>query len=466
MSIMSWSLEIDVSLSKYRAGDTVSGSVCLVSQYAKGQEVDVGSIMIEFTGRSTTAKHWPRTPNSIRFFSFKKTLFIGPKKLHAPHYQSEHVEQNKWPFSFTLPLDCSASQRDSFASSSYFNSDPNQPLPISFVDDNVQGGSCSIVYELQATLMSPPKDGYYTNEGCIKKVEIPVYRPRSIEQPRSNFNTKSATFTHRSLLLLPREERELAHRPLTIKEKLKLKPPSTEHLPKAVFEIRVQTPSVAVIGQPLPLMLHVDYNINASTVPPPIFHLKRVAIHLCEETSILGVKRAGGHESTRWTKEITLHEKDFETRKPRMEAHLDLNKVMETTVHDDLTPTFKTFNIARTYSLKVFVRLECAAKELLVFGDYKRCTLLAGEYDSQTAAYNEPAPIMDEEENEPPPPYHFVIQEAVPEYSTQSHHSEYHGHSHVEQNGAVVLNAAGSSTDNNASESAATAFSAATTELV
>lgn len=429
---MSWSLHIDIQRSQYRADDTVSGSVCLVSQCAKGQEVDAGSITIEFTGKSTTAKHWPGIPNSIKLFSFRKTLFTGPRRLYAPYNLIEYTNRDNWPFMFTLPRDCSASHRDSLASPSYFNSDPNQPLPITFNDDNVQGGSCSVVYELQAVLMSPPKNGYYTNAGCIQKVEISVRRPRSIQQPNVNFNTKSATFTYRSLLLLPREDRELAHRSLTIKEKLKLKPPSTEHLPKAVFEIRVQTPSVAIIGQPLPLMLHVNYNSEASTVPPPIFHLKRVTIYLCEETSIWGFKRAGEHESTRWTKEITLQEKEFETRRPRVEEHLDLRKVMDTIVDPELTPTFKTFNIARTYSLKVFVRLECAGKDHLVFGDYKRCTLLADEYDAQTAAYNEPAPVMDDEDNDPPPPYNFVTLEAVPEYSVQTHHA---GHDRNNQTG-------------------------------
>ncbi|KAF6217716.1 hypothetical protein HO133_006543 [Letharia lupina] len=465
---MSWSLQIDIPQPRYKAGDTVSGSVYLVSQLTKGQYVDVGSVTIELTGSSTTAKLWPRIPNPIRLFTFKKTLFTGPKRLYAPYGQTGNNDRNKWPISFTLPLDCSASQGEPFTSSTYFNTDPNQPLPISFVDDNVQGGSCSVVYELQATLMSPPKDGYYTNEGCVKKVEISVYRPRSVEQPNFNFNTKSIRFTHRSLLLLPIEERKLAHRPLTLKEKLKLKPPSTEHLPRAVFEIRVQTPSTAVIGQALPLMLHVDYDSDASTVPPPIFHLKKVTIHLkkvtihlCEETSIWGSKRAGGHESTRWTKEITLQEKEFDTRKPRVEEHLDLKKVMNTVVHNDLTPTFKTFNIARTYSLKVFVRLECAGKEHFVFGDYKRCTLLAEQYDPQTVAYNEPAPVMDGEDTDPPPPYHFATQEAVPEYSTQAHCTGHHGQSHAGQNGAAVLDIAESSTAA-ALNSAAPASSAAT----
>lgn len=442
---MSWSLQIDMPQPKHKAGDTVSGSVRLVSQYSKGQEVDVGCITIEFTGRSTAAKHWPRISNSIRLFSFKKTLFTGPKRLFAAYSQTENINRNTWPFSFTLPLHCSTSQRDPSTFSSCFNSDPNQPLPISFVNDNVQDGSGSIVYELQATLMSPPKDGYYTNEGCTTKVEICVYKPRSVERPNFTFNTKSAIFTYRSLLLLPRDDRELAHRPLTIKEKLKLKPLSTEHLPKAVFKIRVQTPSTAIIGQPLPLMLNVDYDLVASTVPSPIFNLKRVSIHLCKETSIWGTKRDGGHESTRWTKEITLQEQEFETRRPRVQEHLDLRKVMDTAVYHDLTPTFKTFNIARTYSLKVYVRLECAGKEHLVFGDYKHCTLLAEEYDSHMAAYNEPAPVMDDEDHDPPPPYHLVTEEEVPGYSTQAHHTGHHGHSLASHSETAEPDAAGSS---------------------
>ena len=459
--IMSCSLQISTENSKYRAGDTVSGSVNLVSQDPKGQEVDVSSITLRFTGKSTAAKIWPRIPYSITLFSFQRALFTGPKRLYAPCKLMGDTDRSSWSFAFTLPLDCSAFQRDSLPSSPPFNSDPNQPLPISFKDDNVQDGSCSIVYELQATLHPSSKDGYYTSGGSIEKVEIHVYRPRNIQQPNFIFNTKSATFAHRSLLLLPREERKLVHRPLTIKEKLKLKTPSIEHLPKAVFDIRVQTPSAAAIGQPLPLILHVGYSLEASTVPPPIFHLKRITIHLCEETSIWGLKNAGEHESTRWTKEIMLQEKEFETPRPQVEGHLDIRRVMDTIVDRDLSPTFRTFNIARTYSLKVFVRLECAGKDHLVFGDYKRCTLFAEEYDARAAAYHEPALILDDD---PPPPYHFVTQEAVPEYSIQARHLANHGENRAVPSGTQVLDAAESSATA-ASDSTATGFSAATTLL-
>lgn len=208
-------------------------------------------------------------------------------------------------------------------------------------DDNGQGGFCSIVYELQATLRSPLKDGHYTNEGCTQRMEILVHRPRPTEQPTYDFNTKSAAFTYQSLLLLPKEERELVHRPRTIKEKLRLKPPSTDHFPKAVFTIRVQTPSAAVIGQPLPLMLHVDYDVNSSTVPRPVFHLRRVSIHLGEVTSIWGLKGVGDLESSRWTREITLQKKEFKSQGRRVEEDLDLRNVMDTAVKRDVHTTLR-----------------------------------------------------------------------------------------------------------------------------
>lgn len=415
---MSWSLQIDVPQYRYRAGDTVTGTVRLVSEQTIVQKVHVGSITVQFDGRSTTTKNWPRLPHTIQLFFFKKTLFDGPKILHVQNDHTDNTAINEWHFSFTLPFNCNVIQRSSISSLSFFNIDPDQPLPSTFEDYSVQGGSCSIVYELQATLLSPARDGYYTNEACTKKVEIFVDRARSIEQPAYCFNTKTATFTHRSLLLLPKEERELARRPPTIKERLKLKPPSTEHLPKAVFTIRVQTPSAAVIGQPLPLLLHIVFDPNASTVPPPIYHVKRVSIHLCEETYIAGLKRAGETESVRWTQEITLREKEFDAKRPRFEGHLDLRDGMDTTIPHDVTPTFKTFNIARTYSLKVYVRLECCGKEHAVYGDYKRCTLFAREYNPGTTVNDiDSAPMTPVEEKEPPPPYDVVAREAVPEYS-------------------------------------------------
>ena len=105
-------------------------------------------------------------------------------------------------------------------------------------------------------------------------------------------------------------------------------------------------------------MIDIDYDANASTVSPPVFHLKRASIRLYEETCIASLNRALETKSVRRTQNVTLHEKGFEGKRSRIEGHLDLRNVMDTAIPHHVTPTFKTFNVAPTYSLEVYVRLE------------------------------------------------------------------------------------------------------------
>ena len=130
------------------------------------------------------------------------------------------------------------------------------------------------------------------------------------------------------------------------------------------------------------------------------------------------MKSAGEIESMRWTQELTFYEKVFQAKMPRIEGDVDLRKVMDTVIPRHVTPTFNTFNIARKYSLKIYVRLQSPGKEHAVYGDYKPCTLFAGDYDPPTTMNNvEPASMTEVEENDPPPSYDVVAREAVPEYS-------------------------------------------------
>ena len=415
---MSCSLRIDIPQRKYKGGDTVSGFVRLFSRHIAGQDVDIGSITIELIGRSTTPGSWYRRPTSIQFLSVKESLLDGPERVFATHREIRTPSPNVWPFSLTLPLHCGAFPNDTLSRPPLVPSvsDDNSLLPASFEDASVQG-TCSILYELQARLVSPLKDGVAIHKGYTNQRYIWVHRPRSIEDPMFMFHSKSATFKHRSLLLLPKKERECTQCSPTIRERLGLVLPLAKHLPKAVFTIRVQTPSDAILGQQLPLMLNVEYDLNASMALLPVFHLKEVSIHLREETSIWWLKS--------WNQKIVLQKKSFETQSPRVNGPLDLTTVMDTTIDHDLTPTFETFNVARSYSLKATVRLECAGKEQLVDGAYKPLTLHTREYDSQTAVahHHEVAPITDEEETGLPPPYHEATQEPVPEYSTRAAHA-------------------------------------------
>lgn len=81
-----------------------------------------------------------------------------------------------------------------------------------------------------------------------------------------------------------------------------------------------------------------------------------------------------------WTVVSVIARKTFEKALPRVE-HLDLRKVVVLRLGPNLVPTFRNFNIARTYSLNVGSKIECAGKDFHIWcPDYVRCTLLAGDF--------------------------------------------------------------------------------------
>ncbi len=72
-----------------------------------------------------------------------------------------------------------------------------------------------------------------------------------------------------------------------------------------------------------------------------------------------------------------------------------------------LIPSFTTFNISRSYSVRIYVAAECGGKDFNIFGEYVPCTLLAKDVDESLAKYSIP---LDSNflPHEFPPPYDFV----------------------------------------------------------
>ena len=425
---MSDLLQIHVPKTSYKAGDMVSGSVYLICKDGDAQDVDIESISITFTGRLSPTKYWPRVSKSIHVFAYKKTLLAGPTTLRVPSIGCE--DQYRWPFTFSFPVDCSAVQNDGplAPSSSLFNTDHKQPLPPSLSilsDDSNPRNAVSVVYEIQATLLSPSTTGYHPTN-CIKRLELSLYAPRSKEQPGLDCTNKSQRITCQTLDLVPEEQRELIKRPLKLREKLGLKSAPTDHIPKAVFDVKLQTLSSAIIGEPLPIILFIDCDPGSSTLTaPPAVHLKKVAVWLREDTSMLVPKPgpvAGEQEQVGWMKAPQFAVQNFDEEILFVDGFLDMRKIMDLTLKDDLIPTFKTFNIARSYATKVNVMLECAGKTFFIYGLYNPCVLLAKEFDPDVPQYVQlaaPAVSMNDDDD-PPPPYETVEQPAPSSNSSQA----------------------------------------------
>lgn len=85
--------------------------------------------------------------------------------------------------------------------------------------------------------------------------------------------------------------------------------------------------------------------------------------------------------------------------------------VKELAINEDLTPTFKTYNIARSYMLHIKVEVECAQK-LFELDMVRKLCLLPSTCKPTTAARARRAapqpPILLSPVDEPPPPYEEV----------------------------------------------------------
>ena len=446
---------------RYKAGETVSGFVQLASQHVRDVEIDVKSIAVTFSGRCKTTRPTRETHHhrkSVVLFAEKKVLFVGPARLHAPAQSARaSPPPRRFPFDFTFPMDCSQAETENFETGPFFNIDRNQQLPASFTND--EGfDKALIIYELKTELLVPDENGYHMQESFFQTLSLNLHSPRTVQEPLVGFSLISNSFSHQSIELLPPSQRDFHRRPLTMKQRLGLTSVVKDRLPKACFTATVLVPSVAVIGWPLPLMLHIDHDVENSTIiSPPIIYLRKLQVFLRTETSICGMKHlamTSDFDQGGWTSSAKIVDIRFSRNLPRVE-HLDLRGIMDLNVVPDLLPTFKTFDIARTYSLRVSAIVECAEKSFAIWtADQTRCIFLAKDYEPAMLNRDLAPPFSmngqeDRNENGVPPPYEssrmnhpLAPSQPSDPLLLDSHYSRHSSHHvHMDHSGAAAASA-------------------------
>ena len=398
---------------RFTAGDTISGSVELTSDWNSGQNVPVGSISITFSGRCITSRPareshtWRKT---LQLFMNKDVLFVGPARIHAPSRSMPRVVRPKFPFQFSVPSTCTIVDADDFDTGPFFNHKINQVPPPSFADESDMEHAV-VEYELTCELEAPNRKGHIGEGSSTQTLPLNVYNTRTVQKPSIKFSSHEKLLTHQSLDLLPPAERKYHERPLSLSQKLGFRSIDTDHQPKASFTATVFVPTMAVIGQPIPLMLYINHHTEMSTVLSPIVNLTKVQVFLLIETSICSIKHKSikcKHDQTVWTNNVQIASKDFRVSPPQVE-NLDLREIMDLTLDPGLPPTFKSFNIARTYSLKVACTISCGGKFSTAGNTMTRCTFLARNYVPRLPGYDDPPPAENGEESllfdNVPPPY-------------------------------------------------------------
>ena len=355
-------LRINVFPGPYTAGSPFSGTVSLQGDGVRSLKVQ--TIKITFRGRSKSKVTESSSNNNrtnhrgrVTLFQYERTLFTGPYSMNPSH---------EWPFDFVFPECCQSSRLIQFKrSSNAFNEDSHQPLPGSFSYSTANFVRADIEafvrYELEAALVPPSG-----SRGGIERFQLLTLRTQRHEpNPDHGLFFASRQREVQSLYLSP----EYQYRLPTFKEKLKAGI-SWGKLPEAHYLLKAFLPTVGVLGRPVPLFLGVTYDeARSTTASAPSVFLRHVKVQLVSRTTVRCVSDSiwssdDVHESD-YTYE-TVDEQDFGNRSIELTDRLDVAELMDLTIggrRASLSPSFRTFNIIRTYMFRVYVITECGKKK-------------------------------------------------------------------------------------------------------
>lgn len=379
------SIRINIPNIRCRAGANVSGTVSLHGD----QDIDVEIITISLVGRCKTKVVRSNGQNSsttyrgrVPLLEYRQVLFKGPNKMKT--------NGHSWPFNFTFPTRCVARGADPFKQHhGLFDFNPQQNLPPSFASENHSfgwRGECFIKYELEASLIGNRTKIFSLGDLKTEKT-LDFTTTRDIEILKPDFVDKGQNIACYSLRLQPGH----GDGPLSFKEKLQSM--RTSKLPVAIFKLHVLLPKVGVLAHPLPLILKMEHDTDASTAQsPPIITLRKCIVELQANTWIQCIRDEifrEGDEQRDWSDEFPIASVDYSAnmeKAPPVTEHVDLQKLMRIKVPRHHKPTFSTFNIRRTYRLVVKLSVDCAQKKFKAeFSTYK-FDLLAADYASPTGA--------------------------------------------------------------------------------
>ena len=341
------SIHINVPNTKCRAGATVSGTVSLHGDV----DIDVEVIAIRLVGRckSKVVRNNNNSSTTYRgrapLLEYRQVLFQGPNTMKT--------NGHSWPFSFTFPCHCVARGADLFKQRhGLFDINPQQSLPPSFASEhNSFGwkGECFVKYELEASLIGNRTKIFSLGDLKSEKT-LEFTTTRDIEAFKPEFIEKGQRIACYSLRLQPGHE----DGPLTFKEKFQSL--RTSKLPVAMFNLSVFLPKVGILARPLPLILKMDHDAEASTAPSsPIITLRKCTVILQAITYIQCIREEflrQGDEQRDWSDDLHIASVDYSAnmdKAPPVTESMDLQKLMRIKIPWFYKPTFSTFNIRRTY---------------------------------------------------------------------------------------------------------------------
>ena len=350
---------------KWYPGSTGNGILYLKAH----KHVNIRQIYVTFAGRiatnlsinkeTETTNHW----GNVSLFEHSQILLQGPFTLKEDMLQS-------YSFGFKIPHDCSSKQGDIFKPDSCpfgtYDNSFSQVLPPSFVAFQQCHGSqksCSVSYNMIATL-EVDQGPLLEPDNITRTISLDVLPLRREESPDLHIVPTSHRLYFSSLKFFALSKIENPRRSLKVTMRRLMNSWKTEKHPLAIYDFVTQLPNVGVIGQPLPITLGVEYDVPNSTaqVRPPM-GLEEFSITLVCHTKQITMGGTSSSltcnddRSTTWSDEETFV---HWTGNANISNSLDLRTLCELHFPLRFVPTFKTFSISRSYTLKFKCAIECA----------------------------------------------------------------------------------------------------------
>ncbi|KAF7175102.1 hypothetical protein CNMCM7691_006506 [Aspergillus felis] len=269
-----------------------------------------------------------------------------------------------WPFEFRFPPHVELP--NAWPEARPFCVDKNQQLPPSFdaeCHNALRKVSASVEYRLKAQVLKHTKGLFERKSPVFEKVlHLPFIPTAARAQTHAIELEKKEkidrTFTVRSLSLLPGN----TDRSLSVQERFKawLSP---GQLPYFSFSVEFQYPFFLVHGMPIRLSLDVKPLIDNSNAPRiPEIVLQTVSITLVGRTAARASPLLMGSMSGEVDEETTLLSKT--SLRVAVSGQMDLSEQFGQISLPTTDVTVNTFNLSRSYRLRISLVFECAGKLL------------------------------------------------------------------------------------------------------
>jgi hypothetical protein len=307
----------------------------------------VGRVRLDLSGRTKT-KIIRKHGNSRSVYRGRHHLFTKSIIVHAESTPLEAGHTYAWPFLISFPEQLPG---PSDGASGRVDS----TLPPTYYHDNIGLGTSHesfVEYMLTATLFKHQSNiALYTTECPVKY--SPTMPPEA-PLPDPGDRAAANTFECKSLLLLP----ENKGRDLTFKEKTSSFFNSSK-LPMWKFAVNVTFPTRIALGTQFLINFGIEHLPQRSTAPQaPEVELVSLYVSLKAVSIIQAEGMFSDHTDD---SEDTLFKKVWDNVGYFNKGE-GWTKILRGTFPMNVPPTFSTYNIRRSYCLKVAAVLKCADK--------------------------------------------------------------------------------------------------------